>query len=98
MSDNLIDCHLSNFIACDISKDIKKNTKRATVRPIFKKDDMAKIESYRFVSLLKYFLKNVRKTFFRKSHELGEYFLSKFISAHHKFYSCNHLLIHLYEN
>ena len=38
MSANVVDCHLSNITACDISKNkYSEHTKIATVRPIFKK-------------------------------------------------------------
>ena len=53
MSANVIDCHLSNIIACDISKNkYCDHAKTATVRSIFKKDDRTKIKNYRHVSLL----------------------------------------------
>ena len=46
ISANLIDCHLSNIIACDISKNkYSEHAKIATVRPIFKKDDRTKIKN-----------------------------------------------------
>ena len=36
MSSNVIDCHLSNIITCDISKNkYSEHAKTATVRPIF---------------------------------------------------------------
>ena len=58
MSANIIDCHLSNIIASDISDNqYSEHSKTATVRPIFKKDDRAKVKNYRPVSLLNIFLK-----------------------------------------
>ena len=47
MSAKVIDCHLSNTNACDISKNkYSEHPKTATVRPIFKKEDRTKIEHY----------------------------------------------------
>ena len=38
MSANVIDCHLSNIITCDLSKNkYSEHAKTATARPIFKK-------------------------------------------------------------
>ena len=52
MSANVTDCHLSNIIACDISKNkYCDHAKTATVRPILKKNDKTKIKNYRPVSL-----------------------------------------------
>ena len=47
MSANVIDCHFANIINSDISLNkYYKHAKPATVRPIFKKDDRAKIKNY----------------------------------------------------
>ena len=62
MSANVIDCHLSNIITCDISKNkYSEHAKTATVRPIFKKDDRKKIKNYQLVSLLNMFSKIYQK-------------------------------------
>ena len=62
MSANAIDCHLSNILTCDISKNkYSEHAKTATVRPIFKKDDRTKIKNYRPVSLLNMFSKIYEK-------------------------------------
>ena len=46
MSANVIDCHLSNIITCDISKNkYPEHAKTATVRPIFKKMIGQKLKS-----------------------------------------------------
>ena len=43
MSVNVHDCHLSDIIACDISKNkYSAHVKTATVRPIIKKDERIK--------------------------------------------------------
>ena len=53
MSANVIDCHLANIINNDISLNkYSKHAKTATVRPIFKRDDRAKIKNFHPVSLL----------------------------------------------
>ena len=62
MSANAMNCHLSNIITCDISKNkYSEHAKTATVRPIFKKDDRTKIKNYRPVSLLNMFSKIYEK-------------------------------------
>ena len=78
MSANVIDCHLSNIIACNISKNkYSEHAETATVRPIFKKDDRSKINS-RPAGLLNIFsriyeiffpqnLKNYVNSFFQNS-------------------------------
>ena len=95
MSANVIDCHLSNIITCDISKNkYSEHAKTATVRRIFKRDDRTKIKNYRPVSLLN-MLSKIYKRFLHEN--LTNYvntFLSKFISAYHKSYSTNHVLIY----
>ena len=54
----IIDCHLSNIIASDISDNqYSEHSKTATVRPTFKKDDKTKVKNYRPVSLLNIFSK-----------------------------------------
>ena len=99
MSANVIDCHLSNIITCDISKNkYSEQATAATVRPIFKKDDRTEIKNYRPVSLLNMFSK-IYENFLNEN--LTKYvntFLSKFISAYRKSYSKNHVLIRLIEN
>ena len=62
MSAKVIDCHLSNIIACDISKSkYSEHPKTATVRPIFKKEDRTKIEHYVLLFTLEF-----TKDFFMK--------------------------------
>ena len=99
MSANATDCHLSNIIACDISKNkYSEHAETATVRPFFKIDDRTKIKNYWPVSLLNMFFK-IYKQFLHKN--LTNYvntFLSKFISAYRKSYSTNHILIDFNEN
>ena len=59
---NVIDCHLSNIITCDISKNkYSEHAKTATVRPIFKKDDKTKIKNYRPVNLLNMFSNEISR-------------------------------------
>ena len=99
MSANVIDCHLSNIITCDISKNkYSEHAKTATVRPIFKKDDRTKIKNYRPVSLLNMFSKIYEKFLHENLTNYVNTFLSKFISAYRKSYSTNHVLIRLIEN
>ena len=96
MSASVIDCHLSNIINCDISKD--KYSDHANSRPFFKKDDSTKIKNYRLVSLLNLFSKIYEKFFHENLTNYVNTFLSKLISAYRKSYSKNHVLIHLIEN
>ena len=99
MSANVIDCHLSNIITCDISKNkYSEHAKTATVRPIFKKDDRTKIKNYRPVSLLNMFSKIYEKFLHENLTNYVNTFLSKFISAYRKSYSTDHVLIRLIEN
>ena len=99
MSANVIDCHLSNIITCDISKNkYSEHAKTATVRPIFKKDDRTKIKNYRPVSLLNMFSKIYKKFHHENLTNYVNTFLSNFISAYRKSYSTNHVLIRLIEN
>ena len=99
MAANVIDCHLSNIITCDISKNkYSKHAKTATVRPIFKKGDRTKIKNYRPVSLLNMFSKIYEKFLHDNLMNYLNTFLSKFISANHKSYSANHVLIRLTVN
>ena len=66
MSANIIDYHLSNIIASDISDNqYSEHSKTATVRPIFKKDDRTKVKNYRPVSLLNIFLKYMKDCFMK---------------------------------
>ena len=54
----IIDCHLSNIIAFDISKnEYSKHAKTATVKQIFKKDYSIKVKNYQPVSLSNMFSK-----------------------------------------
>ena len=79
-------------------KNYSEQTKTATVRPIFKKDDRTKVKNYRPVSLLNIFSK-IYEIFLHEN--LTNYvnnFLSKFISAHRTSYSINHVLIRLIES
>ena len=77
-----IDCHLGNIINNDISLNkYLKHAKAATVRPIFKKDDGAKIKNSRPVSLLNIFSK-ISKIYSWlqiscKSHKLRRHIFSK---------------------
>ena len=69
MSDNVSDCHLSNIIVYDISKNkYSDHAKTTTVRPVFKKDDRTKIKNYWPVRLSNMFeiYENVRKKISRK--------------------------------
>ena len=99
MSANVIDCHLSNIIACDISKNkYSEHAKIATVRPVFKEDDRTKIKNYRPVSLLNMFSKIYEKFLHENLKNYVNIFLSKSISAYCKSYSTNHVLIRLIKN
>ena len=70
----------------------------ATVRPIFKKDDRAKIKNYRPKNLLDNFSK-IYERFLPENHtKYVDTFLSNFISSYRKSYSSNHVLIRLIEN
>ena len=96
MSANFIDCHLSNIIAYDISKN--KYSEQATVRPIFKKDDKTKIKNYQPVSLLNMFSKIYERFLYKNLTNYVNAVLSIFISAYRKSYSTNHVSIRLIEN
>ena len=99
MSANVIDCHLSNIIACDISKNkYSEHAKTATVRPIFENGDWTKIKNYRLVSLLNMFSKIYEIFLHQNLPNYVNTFLSKFISAYCTSYSTNHVLIRLIEN
>ena len=96
MSANVVDCHLANIINNDISLNkYSKHAKTATVRPISKKDDRTKIKNYRPVSLLNIFLKIYERFLHENLTNYVDTFLSKFISAYHKSYSSNYVLIRL---
>ena len=96
MSANVIDCHLSNIITCDISKNkYSKHAKIAKVRPIFKKHDWTKIKNYRPISLLNMFSK-INERFLLTNYV--NTFLSKLISAYCKSYSTNRVLTRLIGN
>ena len=96
MSANVIDCHLSNIITCDISNNkYSKHAKTAKVRPISKKHDWTKIKNYRPVSLLNMFSK-INERFLLTNYV--NTFLSKLISAYCKSYSTNHVLTRLIGN
>ena len=99
MSANVTDCHLSNIITCDISKNKYYNhADTATVRPTFKKDDRTKIKNYQPVSVLNMFSKIYERFLYENLTNYVNTFLSKFISAYCKSYSTNHVLIRLTEN
>ena len=99
MSADVIDCHLSSIIACDISKNKHpEHSKTVTVKQIFKKDDRAKIKNYHPVSLLNIFSKIYERFLHENLTNYVNTFLSKFISAYHKSYTTNHVLIRLIEN
>ena len=99
MSANVIDCHLSNIITCDISKNkYSEHAKTATVRPIFKKDDKTKIKNYQPVSLLNMFSKIYKKFLHENLMNYMKTFISKFISAYCKSFSTSLVLICLIEN
>ena len=99
LSANVIDCHLSNIIAEDISLNrYSENSKTASVRPIYKKDDRTKIKNYRPVSLLNIFSKVYEKFIHNSLVEYVDTFLSNFISAYRESYSSNHVLIRLIES
>ena len=92
MSANVIDCHLSNIITCDISKNkYSKDAKTAKVRPISKKHDWTN----RPVSLLNMFSK-INERFLLTNYV--NTFLSKLISAYCKSYSTNRVLTRLIGN
>ena len=85
MSANIIDCHLSNIIASDISDNqYSEHSKTATVSPIFKKDDRTKVKNYKPVSLLNIFSKIYERFLHENLTNYVNRFLSKFISAYRK--------------
>ena len=99
ISANVIDSHLSNIIACDISKNkYSDHAKTATVRPIAKKDDRTKIKNYLTVSLLNMFSKIYERFLHENLTNYVNTFLLKFIFAYRKSYSTNHVLIRLIES
>ena len=99
MSANVTDCHLANNINNDISNNnYSEHPKTATVRPIFKKDDKAKIKNYRPVSILNIFPKIYERLLHENLTDYVDSFLSKFILAYRKLCSSNHVLIRLIEN
>ena len=99
MSANIIDCHLSNIIASDISDNqYSEHSKTATVRPIFQKDDRTKVKNYRPVSLLNIFSKIYERFLHENLTNYVNCFFSKFISAYRKSYSSGHVLIRLIES
>ena len=56
MSASVIDSHLANIINNDITKNaFSEKAKVASVRPIFKKNELEKIENYRSKFLLEKF-------------------------------------------
>ena len=94
MSANVSDCHLSNIIACEISKNkYSEHAKTAAARPIFKKDGREKIKNYGPVSLLNMFSKIYERVLHENLMNYENTFLSKFIFAYRKSYSTNHVLI-----
>ena len=98
---NIIDSHLMNIINNDLSNNSFPNeAKVATVRPIYKKKSREKIENYRPVSILSCFSKiyENEKFLLEKFKPFINTFLSKFIAAYRKNYSCSHVLIRPIEN
>ena len=99
MSANIIDFHLLNIIASDISDNqYSEHSKTATVRPIFKKDDRTKVKNYSPVSPLNIFSKIYERFLHENLTNYVNCFLSKFISAYRKSYSSSHVLIRLIES
>ena len=96
MSASVIDRHLSNIIACDISKNkYSEHAEIATVRPIFKKDGRIKIKNYRSVSLLNMFSKIYERLLHENRTNYVNTFLSKFISTYRNSYSTDHVLVRM---
>ena len=82
MSVNVIDCHLSNIIICDISKNnYSEHAKTATVRTT--------------ISLLNVFSKLYERYVHENLTNYVNTFSSKFIFAYRKSYRTNHVLIRL---
>ena len=98
MPANVVDCHLSNIIVCDISKNEYSEHAKTAVRPIFKRDDRTKIKNYQPVSLLTMLSKIHEKILHENLTNYENTFLSKLISACRKSYSTNHVLTGLIEN
>ena len=96
---NVIDSHLAHIINKDLKENkFSENAKTALVRPIYKKDERGKIKNYRPVSLLNGFF-NIYERFLHDSlSNLTDKVLSKFVSAHRKSYSSNHVLLKLIEH
>ena len=93
---NIIDSH---FIKKGFEeKQIFRGTKTALVRPIFKKNERNKLESYRPVSILSGMSKIYERFIHNCLSSYAESFLSKFVSAYRKSYSSNHVLLRLIEN
>ena len=98
MSANVIGSHLAN-INNDITQNVfSEKAKAASVRPIFKKNELEKIENYRPVCILNCFSKVYEKFLVEKFKPFINSFLSEYMAAYRKKYSTNHVLIRLIEN
>ena len=98
MSANVIDSHLANVINNDITKNVfSEKAKVASVRPIFKKNELKEIENYRPVSILNCFSKVYEKFLLEKFKPFINSFLSEYMAAFREKYSTNHVLIRLIE-
>ena len=93
ISPDIIDCNIANIRNKVISNNkFSENAKTATVRSIFKRGNRTEMKTYSPVSLLNIFKKKKKLT------NYVDTFLSKFISACRKSYTCNHVLIRLLES
>ena len=74
----MIDPHLKNIINSDIEKNLSsEGAKIASVRPIFKKNEREKVESYRPVSILNCFSKIYEKYILQQFKPFYNNFLSQ---------------------
>ena len=95
---NVTDSHLAYIINKDLKENkFSENAKTALVRPIYKKYDRAKINSYRPVSLLNGFSKMYERFLHDSLFNFTDKILSKFVSAYRKPYSSNRVLLKLIE-
>ena len=82
MSANVIECHLSNITACDISENkCSEHAKTGGVRLFFKKDGRTKIKNYGPVSLVNIFSKIKERSLHKNLTNHVNTCLSKFIAA-----------------
>ena len=79
-------------------KAFSEKAKLASVRPIFKKNELEKIENCRPVSILNCFSKAYEKFLLEKFKPFIDSFLSEYMAAYRENYSTNHVLIRLIEN